>query len=226
MASLSRLGMELLRQSIPFSNTMNFLDLKQLPPDLRSVVTYQDLSQGTHLFYQNDAVHSIFAVLSGRIRLLFYTDEGQSIDQYRVHAGEFFAEVALFKDVYGCNAIAEEPTRVIVFPKVEFWRSLQQDYALFTAFMRQLTHQLHLTKVMLEIRGMRATRERVLHYLRFMADPTTRTVRLEQSLKRTAQSLGNSPEGFSRTLKQLQAEGMITRTKRIITLHEPYDQIR
>jgi CRP/FNR family transcriptional regulator, dissimilatory nitrate respiration regulator len=197
---------------------MNFLDLEKLPTQLRSLVTYKNLASGDHLFYQDEPTHSIFAVQSGVIRLLHYTHEGQAIDHYRVYVGEFFAEIALFKQGYVCSAIAEEPTRVIVFPKSEFWAALQQDFNLTHAFMEQLAHHLHRTKVMLEIRGMRSTRERILHYLRFMADPIRGTLQLNQSLKSTAQDLGISPESLSRTLRQLETDGMITRTKRLITL--------
>jgi CRP/FNR family transcriptional regulator, dissimilatory nitrate respiration regulator len=199
---------------------MNFLDLEKLPMQLRSIATHQTLESGEHLFYQYDPTHSLFMLQSGTIRLLRYGNDGQEIDHYRVCAGEFFAEVALFDEMHSCSAIAEEPAQVIAFPKSEFWSALKQDFILLNAFMEQLAHRLHRTKVMLEVRGMRSTRERTLHYLRYMADSTGGTVQLDRSLKSISQELGMSPESLSRILKQLKSEGVITRTKRTIVLHE------
>ncbi|MBD1859339.1 Crp/Fnr family transcriptional regulator [Leptolyngbya boryana CZ1] len=199
---------------------MIFLDVEELLSHFRSIVTYQDLALGDYLFYQNDPAHSIFALQSGTIRLLHYTNEGQEIDHYRVHAGEIFAEIALFKESYVCTAIVEEPARVARFPKSEFWPALQQDPALSSAFMELLAHRLHQTKIMLEIRGIRSTRERILHYLRYMADSGKEIMQFHRSMRVIAQDLGVSPESLSRTLKQLQKEGIITRTKRMIQLNK------
>jgi len=199
---------------------MNFLDLEKLPAQLRSIATHQTLESGEHLFHQSDPTHSIFMLQSGAIRLLRYGNDGQEIDHYRVYAGEFFAEVALFDEVHLCSAIAEEQTQVIAFPKSEFWSALKQDFTLSNAFMEQMAHRLHRTKVMLEVRGMRSTRERILHYLRYLTDSNGGTVQLDRPLKSISQELGVSPESLSRILKQLELENIITRTKRTIVLHE------
>jgi CRP/FNR family transcriptional regulator, dissimilatory nitrate respiration regulator len=199
---------------------MIFLALEEFPAQLQSIAIHHPLESGEHLFHQYEPTHSIFMLKSGIIRLLRYSNDGQEIDYYRVHAGEFFAEVALFDEMYLCSAIAEEPSQVIAFPKSEFWSALKQDFTLSNAFMQQLAHRLHRTKVMLEVRGMRSTRERILHYLRYMTDSNRGTVHLDRSLKSISQELGMSPESLSRILKQLKSEGVITRTKRTIVLHE------
>ncbi len=197
---------------------MDFSDFAQLPANLQAAVTYQELSTQQPLFHQQEPSTAIFAVKTGRIRLLHYTESGQAIEHYLVNAGEVFAEVVLFTDVYVCSAIAPEPTCVMVFPKQEFWKALQQSFSLSAAFMEQLATRLHMNKVMLELRGIRSARERVLHYLRFAAHPAERTVLLDVPLKNIAQNLGISPEVLSRTLTQLEAEGAIARNKRRIQL--------
>lgn len=206
------------RTAIVPVKAMNFSDLDQLPAALQTVVSQQTLTVGQPLFHKGEPAKAVYAIQSGRIRLLHYTESGQIVNHYQVNPGELCAEVVLFIDAYACTAIVEEPTQVLVFPKQVFLSALQQDSALAIAFMTQMAYRLHLTKTMLEIRGIRSARERVLHYLRFMIPTSQNFVFLEQPLKSIAYDLGISPEVLSRTLAQLETEGVILREKRRITL--------
>ncbi|MBD2080190.1 Crp/Fnr family transcriptional regulator [Leptolyngbya sp. FACHB-17] len=197
---------------------MNFSDFDQLPAALQTVVTQQTLTIGQPLFHKGEPAEAVYAIQFGRIRLLHYTENGQIVNHYQVNPGELCAELVLFIDAYACSAIVEEPTQVLVFPKQAFLTALQQDSDLATAFMAQLAYRLHLTKTMLEVRGIRSARERVLHYLRFVIPTNQNSVCLEQPLKSIAFDLGISPEVLSRTLTQLETEGVILRDKRRITM--------
>ncbi|MCY7274480.1 MAG: Crp/Fnr family transcriptional regulator [Phormidesmis sp. CAN_BIN44] len=161
---------------------------------------------------------TLFAVKTGRIRLLHYTESGQVVNHYQVIVGEVLAEVILFLDRYACSAIAEERTEVLVFPKQAFLVALQHNPDFATAFMAQLAHRLHSTKVMLELRGIHSARERVLPYLRFVIPLGQKSIVLEQPLKAIACDLGISPESLSRALTQLENEGIIERNKRNLRL--------
>lgn len=199
---------------------MTVFNFDILPDILKSAVTYQDLAAGEILFSQNDLATAIFAVESGRVSLIQYTEAGKTVNHYSVMAGEYFAEVALFNEVYICTVIAETPSRIVSFPKQLFLTTLEQDPELATAFIEQLARRLHYTKLLLELRGIRSARERVLHYLRVMAPPNEKTVSLDRPLKQIAGDIGISPEVFSRTLTQLQNERLITRVRRHITLND------
>lgn len=197
---------------------MNFSAFDQLPEALQTIVSQQTLTVGQSLFHAGEPADAIFTLQSGRIRLLHYTESGQIVNHYQVNPGELCTELVLFIDAYACTAIVEEPSQVLVFPKQAFLNALQQDPALATAFMAQMAYRLHLTKKMLEVRGIRSARERVLHYLRSMMPTGKKSVLLEQPLKSIAYDLGISPEVLSRTLTQLELEGIILRDKRRITL--------
>ncbi len=197
---------------------MGFSEIDQLPAALQEVATYQQFAEGQFLFHRNEPAQTLYAVKTGRIRLLHFTQSGQSISHYTIYAGELCAEVVLFLDVYACSAIAEEFTQVLAFPKQTFLAAIQQDGTLAMAFMRQVSYRLHMTKLMVELRSIRSATERVLHYLHLVAHPEHHTVILEQPLKEIATDLGITPEAFSRTLTQLESEGIITRDKRKITL--------
>lgn len=199
---------------------MDFSELDQLPADLQTAMTYRDLANGQILFQRSEEAHAIYAVKTGQIRLLNYTQSGQSISHYTIQVGDICAETALFRDAYTCSAIAEAPTQVLVFPKPAFLSAVQQNRDFALAYMRQLSHRLHRTKTTLEIRTIRSAQERVLHYLRLALPPEQTTVVLEQPLKNLATDLGISSEALSRALTQLERSGAIARQKRSITLLE------
>ena len=199
---------------------MDFSDISQLPTALQAVVTLRQLSNEQMLFNRNETAQAVYAVKSGRVRLIHYTHSGQSISHYVVGPGEVCAEVTLFLENYTCSAIAEGSTQVLAFPKQAFLTALQQNSDFAMVFMEQVCHRLHGTKVILELRSIRSARERVLHYLRITIPPEEKSIVLDQPLKNTAFDLGLSPEVLSRTLAQLVKESVISRQKRRITLLE------
>jgi CRP-like cAMP-binding protein len=196
---------------------MEFLEL--VPESVRDRVSYENLVVGQNLFLEQDAAEAIYALEFGQIRLLHYTESGQTVQHYRIKAGESFAEVALFSDRYLCTAIAEVPSRVVIFPKQPFLEALQQDVYLSTRMMEQLALRLHQAKTLITTRSIRSARDRVLHYLQIAAQPDRTTVTLERPLKEIAEEIGISPESLSRALRELQREGTITRTRKRIIFH-------
>ena len=194
---------------------------ESLPPVLRAAATYQDLVAGQVLFHQRDQALAIFAVDIGRIRLVRYTSEGKLVVFEVVRAGESFAESALFSDVYICDAVVEVPSRVIVYPKQILLTVLRDQPDLAQDLMSRLIRKSQTLKVSLELRSIRAARERVLQYLLVAAQPSKTTVNFDRPLKDIASELDLRPEVLYRTLARLEREGIITRSFRQITLRTP-----
>ena len=194
---------------------------ESLPPVLRTAATYRDLVAGQVLFYQRDQALAIFTVDIGRLKLARYTSEGTLVVFQIVRTGESFAESALFCDVYRCDAVAEVPSRIIVYPKQLLVTVLRDHPDLASNFIERLTKKSQSLKDRLELRSIRSARERVLQYLLNAIQPGETTVNFDRSLKDVAGELGLSPEVFYRTLAQLEREGIITRAERQITLRTP-----
>jgi len=188
---------------------------------LRAAITYQNLATGQVLFYQRDQAIAIFATDIGRLRLFRYTREGELVVFQVVRAGESFAESDLFSEVYSCDAIAEVPSRVIVYPKQLLLTVIRDQPDLTSNMMERLARKSQSLKVRLELLRIRAARERVLQYLLFTAPPNETTVNFDRPLKDIASELGLSPEVMYRTLAQLEREGTISRAPRQITLCTP-----
>jgi CRP/FNR family transcriptional regulator, dissimilatory nitrate respiration regulator len=196
---------------------MNVLNSKPLLTLLQGAIAYRDLVNGQTLFYQGDRAESVFVVVSGKIRLAHFTQEGKVIQHYDVVAGESFAEAALFNSVYDCAAIAAIPSRVMVLPKEILLKTLEQQPTLAMEVMAQLAKRAYDTKVLLHLRSIRSPRDRVLHYLQLVAQ--FNRVSLQRPFKDIAEEIGIAPEVFSRALSSLEQNGVISRSQRDIDLH-------
>ncbi len=194
--------------------------IADLPAELQSQIIRRELRPGEHLFNEGDAVSAMYYLESGQMRLLNYTLAGKTVDHYLVMAGEFFAEVLMVLNRCVCTAIADEPAVVLIIPKQPWLETLRQYPDLAIGFAGEVSYRLHRVKVTLQLRGIRSARERVLSYLRIMAQPETTTVLLDRPLKEIARDLDLTAETFSRVLSQLVAEGTIRREAGQIILNE------
>jgi len=188
---------------------------------LRAAIAYRNLVAGQVLFCQRDQALAIFVVEIGRFRLVRYTSEGNLVVLQVARAGESFGESALFSEVYNCDAVAEIPSRVIVYPKQLLLQVLRDQPDLVEDFISRFVRKSQSLKTSLELRSIRSARERVLQYLLMTAQPGETTVNFDRPFKDIASELGLSPEVLYRTLAQLERDGIITRNRGQITLCTP-----
>ncbi len=194
--------------------------LADLPEDLSRQIMQRSLHPKECLFIDGDPAHFIYYLKSGVIRLLHYTESGQTVNHYTLMSGDFLAEVLIVSDKYLCTAIVEEPAEVMVIPKQAFLNTLAQSPALMMAFLGEVAYRLHMTKTMMQLRSIRSASERVLNYLRLNVSKDTKTIILDRPLKEIAYDLDLTPESLSRALTQLQEEKQIWRERGQITLND------
>ena len=135
-----------------------------------------------------------------------------------VRQGEILAESALFLDTYPCTAIAEEESRVIIYPQQALRSALQNYPELAEELTMRLVRKIQTLKVRLEWFNSKSAHERLLQYLRFLSGNQA-VVNLDRPLKEIAGELGFTPETLSRALARLEQQGAIARNGRSITLH-------
>ncbi|MBD2104714.1 Crp/Fnr family transcriptional regulator [Leptolyngbya sp. FACHB-261] len=200
---------------------MSFLSPDSLSSNVRAAITYQDLVPGQALFQQGDPTAAMFGVESGRVRLSRNTSEGKLVTFQVIRAGESFAEAALFSETYTSDAIAEIQSRVAIYPKQLLVTAFRENPDLTEDFVVQLVRSIQVLQSRLELRDVRSAHQRVLQYLRIIAEPNdTNLVIFDRPLKDVANDLGLTPETLSRALGRLEHEGVISRAKRQIRLHD------
>ena len=203
---------------------MDLTDIDRLPEALKDRITVLNITAGETLFTQGDEATAFYVVVSGRIKLIRYLDNGKVSTFEIVRATETLAEIALFAEIYPCTAIAEINSEVIAFPKQELLSVLQQYPDLIRDFMLMLVRKIQSLKFRIELRDIRIAHERVLHYLRHLVSyPEETTIILDRPLKDIASDLGFTPETLSRALIRLETDGAIARQDRIIVLQSNWD---
>ena len=197
---------------------MNLLTIDSLPESLRGAIAFTNLSPGETLFTQGDDATAVFALETGRVKLVRYTGEGRMITFEVVRGGEILAESALFLNTYPCTAIAEEASRVVIYPQEALRSALQNYPELAEELTMILITKMQTLKVRLEWFNSKSAHERLLQYLRFLSGNQT-VINLDRPLKEIAGELGFTPETLSRALARLEQQGAIARNGRSITLH-------
>jgi CRP-like cAMP-binding protein len=171
----------------------------------------RSLSRNEMLFGQGDKVTAIYFLETGRLRLDRQTFDGRRLVLGTTSAGEFFVEAALFADIFHCDAVATEPSRVRVYPKEAVLNVLRTDPTAAMSFLAFMAHQVIEVRHRLELVKVRSAKERVLLYLDLNAGPDGRTVKLRGPLQDIASELGLTREALYRTLASLEQAGAIER---------------
>src|SRR5947209_7505024 len=88
------------------------------------------LAAGEELVRRGHRASAIFAVETGRPRLVRRTVDDRLVLFHTASAGEVFAEAALFATSYHCDAIAVQRSRVRVYPKAKLLIAMRAEPAL------------------------------------------------------------------------------------------------
>jgi CRP-like cAMP-binding protein len=178
----------------------------------------RSLARNEVLFKQGDKVKAIYFIEAGRLRLERRTFDGRLLILGTTPANQFFVEAALFSEIYHCDAVASEPSRVCVYPKTAMLKALNTDPTSAVEFLKLVSRQIIDLRQQLELMNVRSAAERLLLYLDFNAGPDGRTVRLPGALQDIASELGLTREALYRTLAKLEQDGAIERTPSSILL--------
>lgn len=178
----------------------------------------RSLARNEVLFKQGDKVTAIYFIETGRLKLERRTFDGRSLIVGTAPAGEFFVEAALFADIFHCDAVATEPSRVRIYPKAKVLDAFRTDSASAMSFLEHVSHQVIELRQHIELMKVRSAKDRVMLYLELMAGPDGRTVKLRGQLQDIASELGLTREALYRTLAGLERAGAIERNDERILL--------
>jgi CRP-like cAMP-binding protein len=173
------------------------------------------LRHGEVLFRRGERAEHLFRVRAGAVRLERVAADGSPVTILVARAAETVAEAALFAAEYHCDARAEGSTLVDSLPTELLRHRLRSDPELAGRVIARLSEQLRELRALLELRGSRSARDRVLRYLALFRDGAAAG---DVSLQTVAHQIGLRPETFYRTLARLEAAGLVTRHGRRLRL--------
>ncbi|KIL97891.1 transcriptional regulator Crp/Fnr family [Paramagnetospirillum magnetotacticum MS-1] len=165
----------------------------------------RDLKTGEALFREGDEARAIFQVERGRIRLGCH-----GVTSHLAQAGSLCAETSLFASHYPCDAVAETPSRVRVFPKAAVLLFLRAHPDLNLAFSAALAREVQTLRSGQEVMRLPGARDRVVAWLTLLG-AADGAVTLDQPLSAAAHDMGLTHEALYRSLAALVKEGRLDR---------------
>jgi len=177
-----------------------------IPSALQALAECWQIDAGQILFRIGDPVHSVFAVITGEVRLIRRGRNGTEVVLQRSRGG-FFAEASLGSKVYHCDVLAAEKGAVLRFPARAFRTALDDDAVFRDTWMTHLAREVRKLRAQCERLSLHGVADRILHYIE--SEGSDGAVTLSQSRKAWATELGLTHEALYRTLRKLQTEGTL-----------------
>jgi CRP-like cAMP-binding protein len=158
------------------------------------------------LFRINDAVSKMYLVVAGEVRLIRVARSGGEVVLQRSRGG-FIAEASLDSRAYHCDAVAAEPSSLLLFPVAPFRAALENEPAFRKAWQSRLAQEVRKLRAQCERLSLHSAADRIAHYIE--AEGIAGTVTLHQSRKSWATELGLTHEALYRALRRMQDEGTL-----------------
>lgn len=119
------------------------------------------LSEGDVLFRTGDAVRSMFVVVTGLVRLVRQLPHGPALTLQLAGRGSVLAEASLFAGVYHCDAVAVEPSRLLVSSRSRVEQAATHDPRTARAWSEHLAAEIQRARAQVEIVSLKTVAERL-----------------------------------------------------------------
>jgi CRP/FNR family transcriptional regulator, dissimilatory nitrate respiration regulator len=186
-------------------------------PDVEAVAegcATRALAKGEMLFREGEVAEGFYVIRSGTINVCRVTPEGREQIICVFHAGESFAEITLATiETYPANAVALEPTQVILVSKRHFTALIQRRPELSLRMLGSMSlHLKHLVQMLQDMKG-RQVEARLAEWL-MQRSPASALgcpalIELDVTKKVLAGQLGVTSETLSRTFARFRDEGVL-----------------
>ncbi|MDO8739379.1 Crp/Fnr family transcriptional regulator [Candidatus Deferrimicrobium sp.] len=175
------------------------------------------------VFREGDRADGFFIVASGKVKVFKLSGEGKEQVLHVLEAGQTFAEAVIFQGGgYPAHAETLADTELYFLPKGAFLDLLERHPKIAIRMLASLSLWLKRMTDLVESLSLKDVETRLVFYLseelKTLGIPPKDGAELELPIGKNvlASRLGTVPETFSRTLKKLQDDGLISvRGKRI-----------
>lgn len=168
-------------------------------------------STGTLIFAAGESAREFYFVRGGEIRVYKMDDRGREIEVLRVGPGDFVGEAVVFaSESYPVFAEASKDSEVLVLTKESVFEKIGKDRETGRFFLSLLARKCLVLNERIEALGLKTVRERLIQYLLSSCSGMNECL-IELNLKKgdLARLLGTISETLSRTLRQMEEEGLI-----------------
>jgi len=181
-----------------------------------------ELEEGKSLFCQGDDVICFYLVLSGKIKLFRVSPEGKEKVLDIVEQGDTFAEALMFMDrpYYPVNATALTPCTVLGIDSRHFKSMLRDSVDTCFLLMGSMSARLRGLVQEIDTLSLNTGTVRIVAYLLQNAPDNNDNFELSIAKSVIASRLSVKPETFSRILKNLHEQKILSICGRKVTIHD------
>ena len=182
----------------------------------------QHLRRGAAICRRGEWLNGFFGVAYGQVKLALRADGGEEKVLRLVGPGETFGEALVFRERPNpVDAVALTDTMLVVFPAPAILALLDRDPNFSRGLLASLSERMHNLVAEIEASTLFSARQRIAGYLESLAaEGGASRVRLPVTKTVIASRLGVTKETFSRLLRELANQGLITVDKRDIVLRD------
>jgi len=179
------------------------------------------LDEGQLLFVQGQDVDFFYLVLNGQIKLYRMSSDGQEKIIEIVPQGEIFAEALMFMDQpnYPVNSAALSQTLVVGIDAKDFKAMLRESVDTCLLLLGDMSFRLRKLVYEIDTLTLHSGSCRVASYLLQRAPQDMQTFTLDTAKNVIAARLSIKPETFSRIIKNLKNQGILSIEGSNVTIH-------
>lgn len=181
-----------------------------------------DLLEGESLFFQGDDTVDFYYVISGRIKLFRLSPDGKEKVVAIMEDGATFAEALMFMSEhrYPVTATALTSARVIGINCADFKAMLLDSVETCFLLLGSMSQRMRYLIREIDALSLETGTMRTVSYLLQQAPPDSSSFDLTIAKSVIASRLSVKPETFSRILKNLQDQNIISIEGKHVTIHD------
>lgn len=172
------------------------------------------LKKDDFIFREGDEALHYFELITGSLKMVTYSEDGDEFIQGIFSPGESFGEPPLFSDfTYPSAAIALGPSEIWKLPKENFFRLLKENFELHLALNKILCERLRFKNMILSEISFYDPEHRIkslLNYLKEKMGRDSEKFTVPLTRQQIADMSGLRVETVIRTVKTMEEQGKLT----------------
>lgn len=184
---------------------------EKVTEQILQIVQKKSYAKNCIIFEQDQEASGVFLIQKGSVKISRISPMGKEILIEILDGGKTFGASGLFgQGRHADTATTSENCELFVLPKKEFKEILSHHPELYHSVIQSLCEWMDRLNMIIENINTPSARERVATYLKRVQQEQHNTlIHLQGKKHEVALMLGLRPETFSRTLAELDAEGII-----------------
>ncbi len=200
-----------------FLQVLNIND-EQFLKDFNAISMLITKHKGELLFLEGKKGEELFFVIKGAVKLFKTNKDGKEITINIAQSGELFAEIVLFlENRYPVSAMTIENSLLLSINAFKMFEKIKENPEFAMKLLGMFARRLSFLTEKIKEMSTEDAKDRLYNYLKKQSDENG-LIKLKLPKKEISSQIGVSPETFSRVLRKLSEEGVISINGKIIKI--------